>query len=157
MSPVVVPLLEPWRKRADAYAEKARFPSMKTGKLAEYAVIDYFRKNSVFVREDQTPVNRPDYFDINFGSALADVKSCLEPAKELRVTKSLFDTGRRFAFYIGVQMSRDRQTAKIFGYCTKDDVSKAKFKKIGTRVAYVIPFSKLEPIEKLVNAFRKNE
>jgi hypothetical protein len=85
------------------------------------------------------------------------VKSCLAPKKELRVTKSLFDRGRRFAFYIGVQISRDRKVARIFGFCSKKDVERAPVKKVGKRVCYVVPFGKLEPIEKLVRAFRKED
>lgn len=153
--PIRIPITQNWRKDADQYAKAAGYPSMRTGKLAEYAVAWYFRKHHVPVREDQTPKNEPDYFDINLGNTLVDVKSCLAPAKELRITKSLFDRGRRFAFYIGVQVARDRKQAKLFGFCKKVDVPRAKTKWVGNRKVYAIPFSQLEPIQKLVNAFQK--
>jgi len=155
--PIEVNILPEWKEKADEYAKETGYSSMRTGKLAEYAVISYLRKEKVPLKEDQTAKNRPDYFDINLGSTLVDVKSCLEPAKELRVTKEYFDRGRRFAFYIGVQITRDREKARIFGFCSKDVVSKAKSKRVGNRMVYLVPFSKLEPIEKLAKAFRKKD
>ncbi len=154
--PVNVHINPEWRERARRCAKESGFPSMRTGKLAEFAVIHYLRKQGVPLREDQTPGNRPDYFDINLGSTLVDVKSCLEPAEELRVTKDHFDRGRRFAFYIGVQISRDLEEARIFGFCSKDAVGEAGHRKVGKRECYVLPFLKLEPIQKLALAFRKD-
>ena len=145
-----------WREKADRYAREVGYPSMRTGKLAEYAVIWFFRKNGVQVREDQTPTTQPDYLDINLGNTLVDVKSCLEPAQEVRVTKKYFDMGRRFAFYIGVQVSKDRKKARIFGFCSLEDVKKARSRHVGNRVVYSIPFSQLQPIQKLVSSFRKD-
>lgn len=153
-SPVEVAILQEWRERADRYAQATGFPSMRTGKLAEYAVIDFFRRAGVVVREDQTPTNRPDHFDLNIKGTLVDVKSCLAPSKELRVTKHNFDRGRRFSFYIGIQVSRNRKKARIFGFCTKEEVKNAPSRRIGSREAYFVPFSSLQPIEKLVSAFR---
>lgn len=144
-----------WIRRAREYSEVAKMPSMKSGKLAEYAVIDYFKSQGIPLKEDQTPKDRPDYFDINLGSTLVDVKSCLEPAKELRITKNLFDKGRRFAFYIGVQITRDYSLARIYGFCTKDDVTKARVRLVGKRECYVIKFHKLRPIELIVESFSK--
>ena len=155
MSVIEVKVLPEWKEKADQYAREAGMPSMRTGKLAEYAVVAFFRGEGIPVREDMTPSNTPDFFDINLGNTLVDVKSCLEPAQELRVTKLYFDKGRRFAFYIGAQVSRERERVIIFGFCSKEDVQKAKFRRIGRRVAYYIPFSQLRPIEALVQAFRK--
>ena len=129
---------------------------MRTGKLAEYAVISYLRSQGVHLREDRTPMTQPDYFDLNLGSALVDVKSCLAPAKELRVPRSHFDRGRRFAFYIGVQISRDRSIARIWGYCTKADLGSARARWINHRAVYTLPFSKLRPIGSLVAAYRRD-
>lgn len=155
MDPIFIAILPEWKKKADDYALAARMPSMKTGKIAEYAVVHYFRTNGVFVREDETPKNQPDYFDVNFGNALADVKSCLPPAQELRITKYQYDRGRRFDFYIGVQVDAARTMALIFGYCKKDEVKKARSRWIGQRKVYIIPFSKLHPIGQLLKAFKR--
>lgn len=155
-SPIEVPVEKEWREKAADYAKKAGFPSMRTGKLAEYVVLSYLRKEGLFPREDLTHPTQPDYFDLNLGNATIDVKSCLAPAKELRITKHLFDRGRRFQYYIGVQITKDIKTAKIYGFCPLKAVKSAKTRKVGSRECYVIPFSKLESITKLVNAFRKD-
>lgn len=154
MDQVTIPIREAWRKQADAYAKATGMRSMRTGKLAEYAVVHYLRSEGVTLREDQTPTNRADHFDINLGNTLVDVKSCLAPATELRVTKTQFDRGKRFAFYIGVQMARNRETATIYGFCDAEMVKTAKTKKQGSRDVYVVPFSQLRPIQDLVQAFR---
>jgi len=153
MDPVLVPLKEEWKEKADQYAQEAGYPSMRTGKLAEYAVIWYLRSKHVPLKEDHTPPTRADYFDLNLGSTLVDVKSCLAPAQELRVTRKWFDKGRRFAFYIGVQMTKNRKQARIFGFCSREAVARATVKQRGKREVYIVPFSMLEPIEKLVSAF----
>jgi len=153
--PVEVKILPEWGEMAREYAKATGHESMKTGKLAEYAVVHYLRSRNVPLREDQTPKDRPDYFDINLGSTLVDVKSCLAPAKELRVTKSNFDRGRRFQFYIGVQITRSRKKARIYGFCSKEEVGKAGTRRVGRRECYVVPFSGLEPIEKIVSSFAK--
>lgn len=156
MQPVEVPIRAEWRVQADEYARTAGFPTMRTGKLAEYAVIFYLRSQGVQVREDRTPMTQPDYFDLNLGSTLVDVKSCLAPSKELRVPRSHFDRGRRFAFYIGVQVSRSREVARIFGYCTKEDIRSAKARWVNHRAVYTLPFSRLRPISSLVSAYRRD-
>ena len=150
-----VTILPEWRKKAEEYAKAAGMPSMKTGKLAEYVVINYFRSKGVPVKEDQTHPTQPDFFDLNLGNTLVDVKSCLAPASELRVTKAQFDRGKRFHFYIGVQISRDREKARLFGFCTSKEIKSASTRKVGHRDCYILPFSKLRPIETLANSFSK--
>lgn len=143
---------------AEKYESVSGIKGMKLGKLGELCVISYLRSLSIHLDEDRTPMDKPDYYDIKSSHSLIDVKTAVNPKhKRIYITKSLFDKGRRFEFYIGVQLDIKKGIATIYGYATKKDVQDAPSKKAGDREVYYLELNKLRPLKELVTYLKKSQ
>ena len=143
---------------AEKYEKVSGLKGMTLGKLGELCVISYLRSLGVHLDEDRTPMDRPDYYDIKSSHSLIDVKTAVNPRhKRIYITKSTFDRGRRFEFYIGVQLDMKNRVAVIYGYATKKDVQDAPSKKAGDREVYYIELDKLRPLKELVTYLKKTQ
>lgn len=153
---VEVAVQEDWIRRAQAYGERTGMQSMIVGKTGEYAVIDYLRQLGVQLREDQTPADRPDYFDILARGTLIEVKTTRK--QEIKIAKATFDRDqrRRFGMYIGVKLSLPQKKAWICGYATKDDVQQARVIAIAGKQYYSLRLKDLKPIQDVL-PFLKGE
>jgi hypothetical protein len=155
--PITVKITDQQLDAASQYEQGSGLQGMRYGKLGEYCVIDYLRRQNISLREDTTPMDRPDYYDINSFHSLIDVKTATKPSvKAIHITKSTFDRGRRFEFYIGVQLDMKHGKAYIYGYATKKDIEHAKFRKAGMRYAYYILLKDMRPIQELVAYLKKS-
>lgn len=155
--PITVKITDQQLAAASRYEQGSGLQGMRYGKLGEYCVIDFLRQQNISLQEDTTPMDRPDYYDIHSFHSLIDVKTATRPSvNAIHVTKSTFDRGRRFEFYIGVQLDVKRGKAHIYGYATKKDIEQAKVRKAGMRYAYYIPLKQLRPIQELVAYLKKS-
>lgn len=144
------------------YDRRDRLKKIAWGKLGEEVfatflsthciecLIDY----EIYLGETNTDVT-----DFHVNNMTIDLKVGTKHFhKRLLIVKTYFDNGNQSDFYVAINFYDNGSTAKIFGYATKEDVSKApifKWDKTKPVEDYTLLYADLKPIDDLVKILVK--
>jgi hypothetical protein len=146
-----------------SYQYSQRVEKILTGKLGEEILRSYFIRNNLKVEEidyniypGTTSIDKTDlivekqYIDVKVGTKAFH--------KRLLIVKQYFDNQHKSDIYVAINLYSNMTIGVIYGYATKEDISKArvgKFDKNNPVLDYYIFYDNLFPIEDLTAKLQK--